>query len=107
MSRIRLVIVGLLLTLGCARETPPEPRIMRPAPGDTVAPELFLVQPWNAGGKAQVTIRLLVSGPDQNETTFLQFDEVPEEISPQAEVTFWQGNEVLIRLADMPLKRDC
>ncbi|MBI3407858.1 MAG: hypothetical protein HY040_05820 [Planctomycetes bacterium] len=100
-------VAFLILTalVGCHGDS--SPAAYAPVAGDRVTPELFLVEPWLAGEKAQVTVRLQLEGNSHIQPAFVRFEDVPEESAPTATVIFWKDQQEIAHYDDLLLKRDC
>jgi hypothetical protein len=83
-----LVLLGLLALAGC-----PAPRLVRPQPGEQVTPEVVPAGRWRAGQKASLTVRLVVEG--KAAPARLLPEEVPDETTVRAEITFLEGDRPL------------
>lgn len=83
-----LVLLGLLVLAGC-----PAMRLVRPQPGEQVAPEIVAAGRWRAGQKASLTVYLVAEG--KAAPARLLPDEVPEGTAVRAEITFLDGERVL------------
>src|SRR5262245_19318021 len=95
--------LSLMVVMGCG-VTPPAG--YPPGPGDSITPELFLLEPWVAGEKVQVTVRLQLEGKSHIQPAFVRFEDVPEEFAPTATIIFWDRCEIA-RHENVILTRDC
>jgi hypothetical protein len=96
-------LAGLAVLSGCQ---PTAVRTPRPVPGDCVTPTLYAAPPWTAGQQAILTAQLVARGPGRTDE-FLRLEEVPDETELWADVTFYDGDQVIgevapVRLATSP-----
>lgn len=99
---MRWLLLSVLL-VGCSRSE--APRLVRPATGDTVTPEIFLIEPWIAATRVQVLARL--EAERDGEVDLIVFEDVPHEVVPRTEVVFFRDDMELSRVSDLEMNRDC
>jgi len=102
----RVLPLMAALVAGCGT-APPLPAL---SPGDTVRPHLSFLpeEPWAAGTKGYVLLRLYVHRPGRAEPVFLTEGDVPvADPHMQARVTFLVGDAPLGEPFVLPFAAEC
>lgn len=99
-------VLPVLCLVGCGKPAG-EVGKARPIAGDTVTPVLLLGNTWVQEGPVLLSVRLQVQGADEGEAKLLQLEDVPYEIVPRADFTFYNQGVQLNHLEEVPLARDC
>ncbi len=94
------ILCFLVSSTGCGESK-------RPRVGDRVLPQIFVTEPVHAGSKMPVGCKIFVSAKGSNTSTYLTFEEIPDDVSPKMEITFFSGDEVVEESGEIALKRDC
>jgi hypothetical protein len=100
--RGHLLLLLFVILPGCAA-----PVAKRPMAGDRVTPEITVVEPWPAGGLAQIMLYLQVRGEADAKPAYLQFEDVPYGSKPAGNVVFWKDDIELSRADDLVFEPDC
>jgi hypothetical protein len=97
------ILLLAILVAGCSSKPP----ITRPAPGDTVVPQVKVPPGWETGGAVVMTVQLRVEGAEGTKSAWLTHEDVPLEQVPHAKLTFWNGEELVKAYDDVLLVPEC
>ncbi len=101
---MQLTAAGLLALLGlsgCARPADP------PRAGETVTPQLSEAIQWKAGKPASLGVRLRARSADSAAPRLLDFNGIPTNVNPVADVIFFDASGKELAPAHVELSHRC
>jgi hypothetical protein len=99
-----LTTAGLLALLGlsgCAKPADP------PQAGETVKPQLSEALKWKAGKPAKIGVRLQAQSADSSAPRLLDFNGIPNNVNPVADITFFDAAGKELSPAHVELSHRC
>jgi hypothetical protein len=94
-------LLGLFALSGCARPADP------PQAGETVKPQLSEALKWKSGKPAKIGVRLQAQSADSAAPRLLDFNGIPNNVNPVADITFLDAAGKELSPAHVELSHRC